>query len=613
MRTKILTIMMTDIKGFTDKTARKSRSEMMAMLEKHEELILPILESHGGRLVKTIGDAFLVTFLSATDAVLSGVAVQDRLCEYNRDKTEKDRIDIRIAINSGEVTVTDNDVFGESVNITARLESIAEAGEVFFTEAVYLAMNKREVPSSEIGYRQFKGIPEQIKVYKVVKEKPLESAKRQEPAGTLPAATAAAESPETGPEGDEQANGESPYPSPVFQRLLAIFVDVLLVMLVMKILIVGAQYGAAAGPGEQPTDETGAATTARNEQETVTGKIPTVTGKTPTVTGGSVTVRESVEVREIVNEIRENGQHIKSQVPVTFKAEGDPLPDVIRDLARQAGINTVITEEVTGKVTLSMRDAPLGDVLDVVVKSRGFDYVWTSDSIIMVSTRERVAEMIKDKQIKENKPASASVTMHMDESGVPGIEIIMEDQPGDPRTIESEITLIRDEDIGAGESGDAGGTGSPEERDGGVSWFRQPVVLFIVWILYGGIFITVKEATPGKMLARLRVVRFPGDSRAGFWRALFRSAVVFFFITGVFYMRHYRVLFHPWTELVILVPIIALVGLSWALWQKDRRCWHDFLAGTMVIGDGKPYEFIYEFHLSNMSEDGPGKPDIPRR
>ncbi len=174
MRTKILTIMMTDIKGFTDKTARKTRSEMMAMLDKHEELILPVLESFGGRLVKTIGDAFLVTFLSATEAVLSGVAVQDKLDEYNRGKSEKDRIDIRIAINSGEVTVTDNDVFGESVNITARLESIAEAGEVFFTEAVYLAMNKQEVPSSEVGYRQFKGIPEQIKVYKVLKEKNME-------------------------------------------------------------------------------------------------------------------------------------------------------------------------------------------------------------------------------------------------------------------------------------------------------------------------------------------------------------------------------------------------------------------------------------------------------
>lgn len=78
---------------------------------------------------------------------------------------------MRVAINAGEVTLADNDVFGEPVNITARINGIAEAGEVFFTEAVYLAMNKMEVPSSEVGLLQLKGIAEKIRVYKVVREK----------------------------------------------------------------------------------------------------------------------------------------------------------------------------------------------------------------------------------------------------------------------------------------------------------------------------------------------------------------------------------------------------------------------------------------------------------
>jgi class 3 adenylate cyclase len=183
--TKNLSILLTDVKGFTEKTSHKSRAEILAMLEKNKELVLPVLEAGGGKLVKTIGDAFLMSFESPTDAVLAGVAVQDALRSYNRDKEPGDRIEVRVAINAGEVTLADNDVFGDPVNITARIESVAEAGEVFFTEAVYLAMNKTEVPSSEVGLLQLKGIPEKIRVYKVKREVPAGSSG---PAGIVAAA-----------------------------------------------------------------------------------------------------------------------------------------------------------------------------------------------------------------------------------------------------------------------------------------------------------------------------------------------------------------------------------------------------------------------------------------
>ncbi|MDD5302739.1 MAG: RDD family protein, partial [Elusimicrobia bacterium] len=126
-----------------------------------------------GHLVKTIGDAFLMTFESPTNAVLAGVAVQEALAKLNEGRAAGDRLEIRIAINAGEVNLMENDVFGEAVNITARIEGIAEAGQVYFTEAVYLAMNKAEVPSSEIGLMQLKGIPEKIRVYKVRREDPV--------------------------------------------------------------------------------------------------------------------------------------------------------------------------------------------------------------------------------------------------------------------------------------------------------------------------------------------------------------------------------------------------------------------------------------------------------
>ncbi|OGR67490.1 MAG: hypothetical protein A2081_05705 [Elusimicrobia bacterium GWC2_61_19] len=174
MKAKNLAIMLTDIKGFTDKTSRKSREQIKQMLGSHNDLVLPVIEKFHGKLIKTIGDAFLVTFESSTDAVLCGVSIQEVLAAFNKGKSPDDRIDIRIAINAGEVSIdASGDIFGEAVNITSRIEGIAEAGEVFFTEAVYLSMNRNEVPSSEIGYRQFKGIPDKIKVYKVLQEDPV--------------------------------------------------------------------------------------------------------------------------------------------------------------------------------------------------------------------------------------------------------------------------------------------------------------------------------------------------------------------------------------------------------------------------------------------------------
>jgi len=178
--TRHLTILLTDIKGFTDKTSRRSRSDIQALLDRHKQIVLPVLEGRGGKLIKTIGDAFLMVFESPTDAVLAGVAVQEALAKHNSGAAEDDRIDVRIAINAGEVNISDNDVFGEAVNITARIEGIAHAGQVFFTEAVYLAMNKAEVPSSEVGLLQLKGIPEKVRVYKVKREQPVEG--REEPA-----------------------------------------------------------------------------------------------------------------------------------------------------------------------------------------------------------------------------------------------------------------------------------------------------------------------------------------------------------------------------------------------------------------------------------------------
>jgi len=174
MTARTLTVVFTDIKGFTERTSRSSRAQMVKVLEKHEELLKPIILQHGGRVVKTIGDAFLLTFESPTNAVLCGVRMQARLAQHNAEVPPEDHIDIRISMNTGEVEVIGNDVFGETVNLASRVEGITDAGEVYFTESTYLVMNKAEVPTSQVGQFRFKGIPEQVTIYRVVQDEKLD-------------------------------------------------------------------------------------------------------------------------------------------------------------------------------------------------------------------------------------------------------------------------------------------------------------------------------------------------------------------------------------------------------------------------------------------------------
>ncbi|MBT3223091.1 MAG: adenylate/guanylate cyclase domain-containing protein, partial [Proteobacteria bacterium] len=166
MTARTLTVVFTDIKGFTERTSSSSRAEMLNLLDLHEKLLLPIIIQHGGRVVKTIGDAFLLTFESPTNAVRCGLIMQDTLRHHNEQAQEENKIEIRVAINTGEVSLLPNgDVFGETVNLASRLEGATEAGDVQFTESTYLAMNKSEVPTCEVGEFRFKGIPESIRVY----------------------------------------------------------------------------------------------------------------------------------------------------------------------------------------------------------------------------------------------------------------------------------------------------------------------------------------------------------------------------------------------------------------------------------------------------------------
>ncbi|MCA8919512.1 MAG: hypothetical protein KDB32_10575 [Planctomycetes bacterium] len=165
---KNLTVMFTDISGFTKHTETISRDALMSRLDTHNELLMPIIAHFEGKIVKSIGDAFLITFESPTNAVQCGLFMQHTLRKYNVEKPEPEQIHIKVSINSGEVTVTDNDVFGDPVNVAAKIEKATNPDEIYFTESVFLAMVKAEVPTSFVKAFRPKGTEStEIKLYKV--------------------------------------------------------------------------------------------------------------------------------------------------------------------------------------------------------------------------------------------------------------------------------------------------------------------------------------------------------------------------------------------------------------------------------------------------------------
>ncbi len=170
MASRNLTVFIADLKGFTPKTASSSRQELNDMLARYRKLITPVIERCGGHVVKELGDAFMVTFESPTNAVAAGALLQRLLGDRNAGVAEEERIEVRVAIHCGEVEVSANDIIGGAVNVASRVEGVAEVGEVYFTEAVFLTMNRSEVPSAEVGERVLKGIEKPVKLYRVLQD-----------------------------------------------------------------------------------------------------------------------------------------------------------------------------------------------------------------------------------------------------------------------------------------------------------------------------------------------------------------------------------------------------------------------------------------------------------
>jgi class 3 adenylate cyclase/pSer/pThr/pTyr-binding forkhead associated (FHA) protein len=134
---ELVAVLFVDIVGSTRFYDENGDVAGLVMVQKSVELLVPPIEQHGGTVIKTIGDAILARFCDAEPAVLCAIEMQRNLSERNRGRSAKDEIHVRVAINVGFALLTDNDVFGDVVNVASRIEGATESDEINISASVY--------------------------------------------------------------------------------------------------------------------------------------------------------------------------------------------------------------------------------------------------------------------------------------------------------------------------------------------------------------------------------------------------------------------------------------------------------------------------------------------
>ena len=164
---KLAAIMAIDVVGYSRLMGEDEAGTARAVRE-HREAARPIVASHGGRIVKTIGDGLLLEFPSVVGAVECAIAIQKLMVERNAETPEHRRIVYRIGVNLGDVLIEGDDILGDGVNIAARLEGICEPGGVLISGAAHdQVRGKIDQVFVDLGDKDLKNIARPVRVYAV--------------------------------------------------------------------------------------------------------------------------------------------------------------------------------------------------------------------------------------------------------------------------------------------------------------------------------------------------------------------------------------------------------------------------------------------------------------
>jgi class 3 adenylate cyclase len=160
-------VIFTDIQGSTQYFERFGDLAGRAMVQRHNDLLFPVIANTGGRVVKTIGDAIMAFFENSRSAVDAAIKMQKVLDEKNEQWPERERINVRIGVHVGEALVDSADVYGDTVNTAARIEAQANGGEILISDAVLAELGPSAPQVRARGAVKLKGKAHEVPLYEV--------------------------------------------------------------------------------------------------------------------------------------------------------------------------------------------------------------------------------------------------------------------------------------------------------------------------------------------------------------------------------------------------------------------------------------------------------------
>ena len=165
---RLAAVVSADVVGYSAMMGRDEAGTLARLKALRAEFLHPKVAEYGGRIVKTTGDGTLIEFPSAVDAVQHAIDVQSGLAERNAGMPEDQKIRLRLGINVGDIIIDGDDIFGDGVNVAARLEAMAEPGGICISSRVYEYVGDRlGATFDNLGPQQFKNIAEPVLAYRV--------------------------------------------------------------------------------------------------------------------------------------------------------------------------------------------------------------------------------------------------------------------------------------------------------------------------------------------------------------------------------------------------------------------------------------------------------------
>jgi adenylate cyclase len=173
MEHRLAAVLAADMVGYSRLMEADERGTLARLRTHRIELIDPAIAKNQGRIIKTTGDGMLVEFQSVADAVRCAVEIQERMRRRNSDVADDRRIEFRIGINLGDIIFEDGDIFGDGVNIAARVEQLAEVGGICVTAAVHDQVDGRvDAAFEDLGEKLLKNIRRPVRIYRVAGQCP---------------------------------------------------------------------------------------------------------------------------------------------------------------------------------------------------------------------------------------------------------------------------------------------------------------------------------------------------------------------------------------------------------------------------------------------------------